>query len=90
MGNDAAEALRYLDDILAAEPRADQHLFSCCIQALTRLRDGLADAQAREGGTRPSLQHVNAIISVVMAGQFPLGKLPWQELHTARSWLAAV
>ncbi len=76
-------ALAALDTILAQEPEPDQDLFSKCIQCLSVFRNSLADS-----GQRTHLEQVNAVISVVMAGHFPLGKLPWEELHKARGWLA--
>jgi hypothetical protein len=33
---------------------------------------------------------LNGIISMVLAGHFPLGEVPWEELELARSWLAAL
>ncbi len=76
-------ALAALDTILAQEPEPDQDLFSKCIHCLSVFRNGLIEA-----GDRTHLEHVNAVISVVMAGHFPLGSLPWDELHKARAWLA--
>ncbi len=76
-------ALAALDTILAQEPEPDQDLFSKCIQCLSVFRNSLVDS-----GRRTHLEQVNAVISVVMAGHFPLGKLPWEELHKARGWLA--
>ncbi len=84
MANDpAATALAALDTILAQQPNPDQDLFSKCLACLSVFRNTLV---AR--GQREHLERVNAVISVVMAGHFPLGKLPWDELHTARGWLA--
>jgi hypothetical protein len=31
--------------------------------------------------------HLNGVISVVLAGNFPLGDVPWGELDKARDWL---
>ncbi len=86
------EALGYLDAVLAREPKADSTLFSYCTQCLSAFRDRLIADQRASGASdtaRTRLMHVNAIISVVMAGHFPLGPIPWDELHKARDWLAA-
>ena len=80
-----AEALACLDAILAKEPEPDPALFSHATRHLSAFRDALIAQQA----SRARLEHVNAVISVVMAGHFPLGKVPWPELHKARDWLAA-
>ncbi len=77
-------ALAALDTILAQEPEPDQDLFSKCLHCLSVFRNTLV-----ETGERTHLERVNAVISVVMAGHFPLGKLPWDEMHRARGWLAA-
>ena len=76
-------ALAALDTILTQEPEPDQDLFSKCIRCLSVFRNALI-----ESGQRTHLEQVNAVISVVMAGHFPLGKLRWAELHKARGWLA--
>ena len=84
-------ALESLDTILAHEPVPDQDLFSKATHCLSVYRDSLI-ATYRPGAaspdTRTRLEHVNAVISLLMAGHFPLGELPWGELHKARGWLA--
>ena len=49
-------------------------------------------ARQRKLGQNPDsrrrLEHVNAIISVVLGTHFPLGSVPWDELEKARNWLA--
>ena len=70
---------------LAAEPEPDKALFSQCVRQLSAFRDSLIAS-----GERAGLGHVNAVISLVMAGHFPLGPVPWEELRKARGWLAEV
>jgi hypothetical protein len=86
-----AAALARLDEALAAKPRADGHSFSLAAHELSMLRDTMA-ARQREAGasaeSRRRLEHVNAVISVVLGGHFPLGDIPWGELEKARGWLA--
>ena len=84
MAGEGRDALAYLDQILAAQPKPDQELFSQCTAKLAALRDRMIEA----GGDRIRLEHVNAVISVVMAGHFPLGAVPWDEIRLARGWLA--
>ena len=83
-------ALESLDAILAHEPLPDQDLFSKATHCLSMYRDSLI-ATYRPGPApaemRMRLEHVNAVISLLMAGHFPLGELPWRELHRARGWL---
>ncbi len=78
-------ALACLDAILAQEPEPEPSLFSHATQHLSAYRDALIARQA----PRTRLEHVNAVISIVMAGHFPLGQVPWADLHLARGWLAA-
>jgi len=54
------------------------------VHALTGLRQHLLE------GSVPAkrLGHLNAVISVVMGVQFPLGDPPWGKLENARRWLA--
>ncbi len=89
----AGAALEALDRALAARPRADGHAFSEAAHQLCLLRDGLA-ARLRDGGGdadgRRRLAHVNGVISVVLAGHFPLGDVPWPELEKARAWLVGL
>ena len=94
VGADAGhQALRHLDAILAKEPESDPDLFSRCTRELAALRNALI-LHAREPAVGDAahrrLAHVNATISVVLAGHFPLGPVPWEELHRARDWLAEV
>ncbi len=86
----AQAALNELDRALAAKPYAEGHTFSEAARQLCLLRDRLAAEQSQTGATsetRRKLGHVNAVISVVLAGHFPLGDVPWAELAKARAWL---
>ena len=87
----AQAALNELDRALAAKPYAEGHTFSEAARQLCLLRDRLIAEQSRAGAaaeTRGKLGHVNAVISVILAGHFPLGDVPWPELVKARAWLA--
>ncbi len=94
MANDiqsAHAALAELDKALAAKPEVDGHIFSRAAHELSSLRDGMASRQREVGATansRRRLEHVNAVISVVLGAHFPLGSVPWEELQKARNWLA--
>lgn len=86
-------ALAELDRALAARPHADGEAFSAATRHLCRVRDGMIRQQREFGRTvesRRRLEHVNAAISVVLAGHFPLGAVPWAELEKARLWLAGL
>ena len=89
----SAEALERIDRVLAQRPDKDDHALSDATILLVALRDGLI-GQRRAGtldvaGQR-RLDHVNAVITVVLGIHFPLGDVPWHELEKAREWLADI
>ena len=86
------DALRHVDRALADRPKRDGATLKAAIQALARFRDAAVARQRAEGGTRwrPALERSNAVISVVLAVQFPIGEVRWAELEKARDWLDAV
>lgn len=95
MANEAPAhaALAELDKALAAKPHIEGHTLSAAAHELSLLRNKMAERQREQGATpesRRRLEHVNAVISIVLAGHFPLGGIPWQELEKARGWLAAL
>ncbi len=81
------EALAALDAALAQRPRKDHASLSRATTCLCAFRDDLI-AEGRGGRPSPDVTRLNAIISVVLAGHFPLGSVPWDELVLARGWLA--
>jgi hypothetical protein len=87
----SAAALAELDKVLDAKPHVDGHTLSVATQQLSALRDKMATQQRNIGPTpdsRRRLEHINAVISVVLAVHFPSGSVPWPELQKARNWLA--
>jgi len=93
--NNAHEALAALDRALAHKPDKDDDDFTASLKHLSAFRDALT-AKFRAAGNdetrdvRAHLARVNAIISIVMAGHFPLGAIPWPEIEQARQHLAEV
>lgn len=91
MADHAQAALACLDRALRKKPDVDGQVFSEAAKALSCLRNDLADRQRRDGASadsRRQLEHVNAVISVVLGAHFPLGNIPWAEVEKARGWLA--
>jgi len=84
-------ALASIDRALEHRPEKDGHDFADAAQHLARLRDAMA-ARYRDAPPPPAarerLARVNAILSVVLGGHFPLGSIPWHEIELARGWLA--
>jgi hypothetical protein len=91
VANDVTRALAELDKALAMKPEVDGHVFSAAARFLSLQRDTMAARQRNSGATpdsRRKLEHVNAVISVILGAHFPLGSVPWAELEKARGWLA--
>lgn len=89
---EAQEALAALDRALAGRPNKDDQDLTASLKHLCAYRDALT-ADFRAAGTdghavRQRLSGVNAIISTVLAGHFPLGPIPWPEIEHARAKLA--
>ena len=83
-------ALDALDVVLAKKPRKDDHCLAVATECLCAFRNHVIERH-RAGGatdrTREALAHLNSVLSVVLAGHFPLGDVPWHELERARAWL---
>ena len=86
----AAEALGHLDAALAKRPEKDGYGLSAALRCLGQYRDSLVAAHrgAPDGRHRKRLEGINALISTVLAVQYPLGEEQWTELEKARDWLA--
>lgn len=85
---EANEALAAVDKALADKPHKEGHTFSAAAHSLCVVRDSLSRRDKLDPLRRRWLGHVNAVISVVLAGHFPLGGVPWDEIAKARDWLA--
>jgi hypothetical protein len=84
----ANDALAAVDKALAEKPHKEGHTFSAAAQSLCAVRDSLSTRDKHDPLRRRWLGHINAVISVVLAGHFPLGSVPWDEIAKARDWLA--
>ena len=86
------EALEQIDRALAGRPVRDPQALTGAMQCLTAFRDHCVERCRAEDGPRHRgpLERVNAVISIVTAGEFPIGEMPWDDLATAQSWLEAV
>ncbi len=91
--NEGQASLEALDTVLADKPHKIGHDFSAAMKHLCAYRDHLIAKQRGSGPThisRERLARLNAVISTVMAGHFPLGPVPWQEIEQARGELAGL
>ena len=89
-GNPAEGALGAIDKLLRDKPEKVGHDFSEATRLLCVWRDRLIERwrQAHAEDDRRDLERVNAAISVVVGGQFPLGNVPWPEIEKVRNDLA--
>jgi hypothetical protein len=87
--NPGREALAQIDKALAERPKRDGKTLTGAIRNLAAFRDELVARHRGDGGSRwrSELEHANAVLSVVMAAEFPIGAVPWDELARARDWL---
>ncbi|MDJ0391254.1 hypothetical protein QMO56_24380 [Roseomonas sp. E05] len=84
------QALEAMDRLLAKRPQKEGHAFSEATRCLCALRDELIRRQSEAGassGERERLERLNAVISVLVGGHFPLGSIPWDEIEKARAWI---
>ena len=86
------DALIHVAQALADRRKRDGATLKAAIQSLAEFRDHVAERHRGDGGTRwrPTLERVNAVISVVMAAAFPIGEVQWGELEKAQDWLDAI
>jgi formate dehydrogenase major subunit len=81
-----SEALVAIDRVLADRPNKVGHDFSGATRHLAIWRDILAHRwrQSAAERDRRALDKVNAALSVILGGQFPLGEVPWPEIERVR------
>ncbi len=87
----AVQALAGIDHVLAQQPQKDDETLTEVVKQLCIFRDELIAVSSRPDRTHEDAQrltHANAILTSVLAIQFPLGEVPWHELAKARDWLA--
>jgi hypothetical protein len=83
------EAIAAIDRLLADQPEKVAHDFSAATRCLASWRDALVRRRRDlpAGGDHHALERVNAAISVILGGEFPLGKVPWREIDRVRQLL---
>jgi hypothetical protein len=85
----ARNALEALDEAIADAPRRNGHALSRAATCVSAFREELIAQHGLQGEeNRQRLARVNAILSLVLAGHFPLGDAPWDEIKKGRNWLS--
>jgi hypothetical protein len=91
-GDECREAIAALDQLLAQHPGNPEAELIDATASLVRLRDRLI-AMSREAplpdGARDQLRHTNAVMSVLMAGHYPIEGIRWDCIKQARDALSA-
>ena len=85
-----ARALAALDRAIAAAPKRDGTAFSDAVIAVSAVRDEVAREGRDTTQRRQRLTYLNGILSMILAGHFPLGTPPWDEIRKAHGWLADI
>ncbi len=82
----AHAALAAIDKLLADRPEKIGHDFSEATRCLTAWREHCIARwrKTQAEADRRSLDRVNAAISVVLGGQFPLGRVNWNSIEDVR------
>ncbi len=83
-------AVAAIDRAIAAAPERDGASFSQAVQEVSAVRDEVATHGRATPEARRRLDTLNAVLSMILAGHFPLGAPPWDEVRKARGWLAEV
>ena len=85
----AAKALRALDEAIKDAPARNGHAFSRAASCLSAFREETIAMHGLDGAeNRERLSRLNAVMSLVLAGHFPLGDAPWDDIRKAREWLS--
>ena len=91
-GDECREAIAALDQLLAKHPENPEQAFVAATATLVHLRDRLI-AMSREAplteDARAQLRHTNAVLSVLMAGHYPVEGMRWDCIKQARDALSA-
>jgi formate dehydrogenase major subunit len=86
------EAVAAIDRLLGDRPNKVGHDFSAATRHLAAWRDALVERWRRSAAEndRHALERVNAGLSVILGGQFPLGQVPWSEIQRVRQDLSEI
>jgi hypothetical protein len=87
-----AAALHALDKLLSEQPGKVGHDFSEATRRVVAYRDELVAIwrKTRTEADRHRMAQANAVLSVVVGSQFPIGAVPWPHLAAARDQLATL
>ena len=86
------EALQAIDKLLSDRPKKIGHDFSDATRRMSAFRDLLIGRvrKTQADADRRDLARANAVLSVIVGSEFPLGEVPWPHIEQAREELAAL
>lgn len=87
------EAVAKLDYLLRNHPAEMAEELSDAVRCVVALRDSMIEHRDRAGRSSEQdsqLQKVNAVISAIVAGEFPLIGVRWKRIEGARDLLKQV
>jgi hypothetical protein len=87
------DAVGKLDYLLRNHPAEIAEELSDAVRCVVALRDSMIEHRHRAGATPAQdaqLQKVNAVISAIVAGEFPLMGVRWKRIEGARDLLKQV
>ncbi|MBE7211801.1 MAG: hypothetical protein INR65_12345 [Gluconacetobacter diazotrophicus] len=87
----AMRALGRIDAVIAAKPEKDDAELAAAVENICAWRRGMIarrDAKRWDDAAERDLGTLNGVLSLVLAIQFPLGEVRWNELDKARAVLA--
>ena len=91
--SDGARAVDLIDQALAARPEKDDAKLSAAVDAICACRREMIsrrDAGDWNDDAERKLVTLNGVLSLVLATEFPVGNVRWDELEGARAALAGV
>ncbi|WP_174301536.1 hypothetical protein [Caulobacter sp. S45] len=87
------ESLAALDRALAARPHRDGQAFTEATKPMCAYRDELRYALRKapdDLAKRRQLKAANLAVTLMLAGHFPLGDMPWDQIEALRGHLEAM
>lgn len=88
-GRKGTLALEAINQLLAEQPDRVAHDFSEATRRTAAYRDEITETIRKTGNQedRRRVERVNAVLSVIVGGHYPLGEVPWARIEKARDEL---
>ena len=90
VARECRDGVAALDHVLEHRPDHVHDTIADATRCLARLRDRLIEAARERHPDAPLLAHANALLSLLVASEFPLVGVRWTRLKMARDELQAL